>query len=68
MTRAIPEKELAALFDLGYHLKHVDTIFERVFGLAGDPGSPTRRQATPASLTPLRPCESAAPESADCSP
>ena len=23
---------LEALFDLGYHLKHVDTIFERVFG------------------------------------
>jgi len=24
--------ELNALFDLGYHLKHVDTIFARVFG------------------------------------
>jgi adenylosuccinate lyase len=24
--------ELEALFDLGYHLKHVDPIFERVFG------------------------------------
>ena len=24
--------ELAALFDLGYHFKHVDTIFDRVFG------------------------------------
>ncbi len=24
--------QLDALFDLGYHLKHVDTIFERVFG------------------------------------
>jgi adenylosuccinate lyase len=24
--------ELKALFDLGYHIKHVDTIFERVFG------------------------------------
>ena len=23
---------LANLFDLGYHLKHVDTIFRRVFG------------------------------------
>ena len=32
VTRAIPESELAALFDLGYHLKHVDTIFRRVFG------------------------------------
>jgi adenylosuccinate lyase len=25
-------RQLEALFDLGYHLKHVDTIFERVFG------------------------------------
>jgi adenylosuccinate lyase len=25
-------KRLAALFDLGYHTKHVDTIFRRVFG------------------------------------
>ena len=26
--------EIAESFDLGYHLKHVDTIFERVFGQA----------------------------------
>jgi adenylosuccinate lyase len=32
VTRAIPESEIEALFDLGYHLKHVDTIFRRVFG------------------------------------
>jgi adenylosuccinate lyase len=25
--------ELEELFDLGYHLKHVDTIFARVFGV-----------------------------------
>ena len=25
-------EELDALFDLGYHTKHVDTIFKRVFG------------------------------------
>jgi adenylosuccinate lyase len=24
--------EIEAQFDLGYHLKHVDTIFKRVFG------------------------------------
>jgi adenylosuccinate lyase len=30
--RALSAKELEALFDLGYHLKQVDTIFERVFG------------------------------------
>jgi adenylosuccinate lyase len=28
----LSNSELEALFDLGYHLKHVDTIFERVFG------------------------------------
>ncbi len=32
VTRALPPAELAQLFDLGYHLKHVDTIFARVFG------------------------------------
>ncbi len=32
VTQAIPESELEALFDLGYHVKHVDTIFRRVFG------------------------------------
>jgi adenylosuccinate lyase len=32
VTKLIPESELTALFDLGYHLKHVDTIFARVFG------------------------------------
>jgi len=30
--KLIPPAELEALFDLGYHLKHVDTIFARVFG------------------------------------
>ena len=35
VIQAIPESELTALFDLGYHLKHVDTIFHRVFGEAG---------------------------------
>jgi adenylosuccinate lyase len=28
----LSDEELAANFDLGYHLKHVDTIFKRVFG------------------------------------
>ncbi|MBB6424473.1 adenylosuccinate lyase [Sphingopyxis sp. JAI128] len=27
-------EDLTALFDLGYHMKHVDTIFDRVFGAA----------------------------------
>jgi adenylosuccinate lyase len=31
VSRALPVKELEALFDLGYHFKHVDTIFARVF-------------------------------------
>ena len=30
----IPAKTLEELFDLGYHTKHVDTIFKRVFGRA----------------------------------
>ncbi|WP_125255996.1 adenylosuccinate lyase [Brevundimonas fluminis] len=28
----LPHAELEALFDLGYHTKHVDTVFRRVFG------------------------------------
>ena len=32
VSRALPPKELEALFDLGYHFKQVDTIFARVFG------------------------------------
>lgn len=28
--------ELAALFDLGYHFRRIDTIFERVFGTAAE--------------------------------
>ncbi|MBL8567455.1 MAG: adenylosuccinate lyase [Phreatobacter sp.] len=31
---ALSEAELEEKFDLGYHLKHVDTIFRRVFGEA----------------------------------
>jgi adenylosuccinate lyase len=34
MARLSPE-EIEASFDLGYHLRHVDTIFERVFGSDG---------------------------------
>jgi adenylosuccinate lyase len=30
--RALSASELEDLFDLGYHLKHVDTVFRRVFG------------------------------------
>jgi adenylosuccinate lyase len=32
VTKALPPRELEGLFDLAYHLKHVDTIFRRVFG------------------------------------
>ncbi len=31
-VRYLDEAEIAALFDLGHHFKHVDTIFQRVFG------------------------------------
>ncbi len=32
LARHMTRDEITAVFDLGYHLKHVDTIFERVFG------------------------------------
>jgi adenylosuccinate lyase len=32
VAKVLSEHELEALFDLGYHLKQVDMIFERVFG------------------------------------
>ena len=34
VSARLSDAELEALFDLGYHLKHVDTIFVRVFGQA----------------------------------
>jgi adenylosuccinate lyase len=34
VTRLIGQSELDACFDLGFHMKHVDTIFNRVFGRA----------------------------------
>jgi len=38
VTRVLPPEELERLFDLDVHLRHVDTIFARVFG--GRPGRP----------------------------
>jgi adenylosuccinate lyase len=32
VAKTLSAHELEALFDLGYHVKHVDTIFRRVFG------------------------------------
>ncbi len=32
VSAALPAEEIEARFDLGYHFKHVDTIFARVFG------------------------------------
>ncbi|MHB8284465.1 MAG: lyase family protein, partial [Caulobacteraceae bacterium] len=34
VSKRMSPEELAALFDLDYHVKHVDTIFDRVFGKA----------------------------------
>ncbi|BCJ91583.1 adenylosuccinate lyase [Terrihabitans soli] len=34
VTKYLAAKEIEELFDLGYHFKHVDTIFRRVFGRA----------------------------------
>lgn len=38
VARHFAPGELEALFDLGYHTKHVDTIFARVFGTDGGSG------------------------------
>jgi adenylosuccinate lyase len=57
VTRLIPESELEDCFDLGYHLKHVDTIFARVFGR-------TEAQPRPARAA----SRGAAPEAARRSP
>ncbi len=32
VTAFLPSERIEERFDLGYHLKHVDTIFARVFG------------------------------------
>ena len=40
VTSRLKPKALAALFDLGHHFKHVDTIFARVFG----PDAPAKRR------------------------
>ncbi len=32
LARHLTQEEIEAIFDLSYHLKHVDTIFQRVFG------------------------------------
>ncbi|MDA5193447.1 adenylosuccinate lyase [Govanella unica] len=34
VSKALSDAQLEELFDLGYHTKHVDTIFKRVFGAA----------------------------------
>ena len=32
VAQRLPADQLDALFDLDYHFKHVDTIFDRLFG------------------------------------
>jgi len=34
VKKYLSDAEISNLFDLGYHFKHVDTIFKRVFGAA----------------------------------
>ena len=34
VSERLSAEQLTELFDLGYHMKHVDTIFDRVFGAA----------------------------------
>ncbi len=40
VTAALTPEQVGAEFDLGYHFKHVDTVFERVFGAARQPATP----------------------------
>jgi adenylosuccinate lyase len=37
VSQRVSPDRLEALFDLDYHLKHVDTIFDRVFGRQANP-------------------------------
>jgi adenylosuccinate lyase len=39
VTALLPPGRLEESFDLAYHLRHVDTIFERVFGADASPRS-----------------------------
>ena len=32
VRKALTEEQIRERFDLGYHMKHVDTIFARIFG------------------------------------
>ena len=36
LARHMSRQEIEEIFDLDYHLKHVDTIFKRVFGRESD--------------------------------
>ncbi|MCW5715359.1 MAG: adenylosuccinate lyase [Bauldia sp.] len=36
VRKLLSDDDLGALFDLGYHTRHVDTIFHRVFGVASE--------------------------------
>jgi adenylosuccinate lyase len=40
----LDDRAIDAVFDLGYHFKHVDTIFDRVFG--ADPAMPAARTSS----------------------
>jgi adenylosuccinate lyase len=35
VKKLLSDTEIEENFDLGFHLKHVDTIFKRVFGSTG---------------------------------
>ncbi|MCR4281631.1 MAG: adenylosuccinate lyase, partial [Bauldia sp.] len=47
VAAALKPKELESLFDLGYHLKHVDEIFRRVFGLDPPARGARKKAAAP---------------------
>jgi adenylosuccinate lyase len=46
VKKYLSDAEIEENFDLGYHLKHVDTIFRRVFGAVAGPRPPAVLQRT----------------------
>lgn len=53
VRRVLSNKELEALFDIGHHTRHLDTLFRRVFG-TGDPPTQPRRQSRISRARPRR--------------
>ncbi len=60
VTAKLKPADLDGLFDLGYHLKNVDSIFKRVFGISPTPKRRQKEIAMAAALRASRPPASTA--------